>query len=46
MPGKVDDGGEFPLQKALDLLKGCEACEFGEGVGVICAYCLSYRICA
>jgi len=35
VPGKVD--GEFPLQKALDVLKHCEQCEFGNGVGLICA---------
>ena len=35
VPGKVD--GEFPLQKALDVLKNCEQCEFGNGVGLICA---------
>ena len=35
VPGKVD--GEFPLQKALDVLKDCELCEFGNGVGLICA---------
>ncbi|KAI4948607.1 hypothetical protein J4E86_007955 [Alternaria arbusti] len=33
VPGKVD--GEFPLQKALDVLKSCEQCEFGNGVGLI-----------
>lgn len=36
LPGKVEDGGEFPLKKALELLKGCEACEFEKGVGLIC----------
>ncbi|CBX95349.1 hypothetical protein IAQ61_004174 [Plenodomus lingam] len=35
VPGKVEDGGEFPLQKALDVLKGCEGCEFEKGVGLI-----------
>ncbi|KAI4644819.1 uncharacterized protein J4E79_010954 [Alternaria viburni] len=33
VPGKVD--GEFPLQKALNVLKDCEQCEFGNGVGLI-----------
>ncbi|KAI4676691.1 uncharacterized protein J4E84_009526 [Alternaria hordeiaustralica] len=33
VPGKVD--GEFPLQKALDVLRDCEQCEFGNGVGLI-----------
>ena len=36
VPGKVDDGGEFPLEKALEALKGCEGCDFEEGVGLIC----------
>jgi carboxymethylenebutenolidase len=36
VPGKVEDGGEFPLQKVLEVLKGCDACEFEKGVGMIC----------
>jgi hypothetical protein len=37
VPGKVDDdGGEFPLRRALDVLRSCDRCEFGEGVGLIC----------
>lgn len=36
VPGKVEDGGEFPLDKALEALKGCEGCDFGKGVGVVC----------
>tara|TARA_R110002003_G_scaffold126_33_gene11735 strand:- start:2018 stop:2461 length:444 start_codon:yes stop_codon:yes gene_type:complete len=36
VPGKVEDGGEFPLQKALNVLKECERCEFEKGVGLIC----------
>lgn len=36
VPGKVEDGGEFPLDKALEVLKGCEGCVFGKGVGVVC----------
>ena len=36
VPGKPDDDGEFPLQKALETLKECEACEFEKGVGLIC----------
>ncbi|KAF2266033.1 hypothetical protein CC78DRAFT_559507 [Lojkania enalia] len=32
VPGKDD---EFPLKRALELLKACEACEFGAGVGLI-----------
>ncbi|KAF1946352.1 hypothetical protein EJ02DRAFT_450786 [Clathrospora elynae] len=35
VPGKVEDGGEFPLQRALDALKSCEGCEFDNGVGLI-----------
>ncbi|OAL07709.1 NTF2-like protein [Phaeosphaeriaceae sp. SRC1lsM3a] len=35
LPGKVEDGGEFPLKKALELLKGCEGCDFEKGVGLI-----------
>ncbi|KAL5121324.1 hypothetical protein ACEQ8H_000792 [Pleosporales sp. CAS-2024a] len=35
VPGKAEDGGEFPLKKALEILKGCDACEFEKGVGLI-----------
>ncbi|KAF1932456.1 uncharacterized protein M421DRAFT_417172 [Didymella exigua CBS 183.55] len=35
VPGKVEDGGEFPLDKALEVLKSCEACDYGRGVGVV-----------
>ncbi|CAO2656990.1 Nn.00g057930.m01.CDS01 [Neocucurbitaria sp. VM-36] len=35
VPGKVEDGGEFPLQKALDVLKSCDGCDFSNGVGLI-----------
>ncbi|OAL56013.1 NTF2-like protein [Pyrenochaeta sp. DS3sAY3a] len=35
VPGNAEDGGEFPLQKALDLLKGCEECDMSNGVGMI-----------
>ncbi|KNG46587.1 carboxymethylenebutenolidase [Stemphylium lycopersici] len=35
VPGKVEDGGEFPLQKALDVLRSCEGCDFDKGVGLI-----------
>ena len=38
MPGKVEDGGEFPLQKALDVLKSCDGCDSSNGVGLICGY--------
>lgn len=38
VPGKVEDGGEFPLQKALDVLRGCEGCESEKGFGLICVY--------
>jgi carboxymethylenebutenolidase len=39
VPGKVEDGGEFPLKKALEVLKGCEACDYERGVGLICKSC-------
>lgn len=46
VPGKTEDGGELPLDKALEVLKGCEACIFGEGVGVICEFCsILFRSC-
>ena len=45
VPGRVDDGGEFPLKKALELLRGCEECEFEKGVGLICKRC-SPQSCA
>ncbi|EUC28647.1 hypothetical protein COCCADRAFT_40871 [Bipolaris zeicola 26-R-13] len=32
---EAEDGGEFPLQKALDALKNCDGCEFDKGVGLI-----------
>ncbi|KAF3040610.1 hypothetical protein E8E11_001869 [Didymella keratinophila] len=35
VPGKVADGGEFPLEKALEVLKGCEGCDYGKGIGVV-----------
>ncbi|KAJ5059409.1 hypothetical protein J3E74DRAFT_48604 [Bipolaris maydis] len=36
VPGnEAEDGGEFPLQKALDALKSCDGCEFDKGVGLI-----------
>lgn len=40
VPGKVEDGGEFPLGRALEVLKGCEGCVFGKGVGVVCEFFL------
>jgi carboxymethylenebutenolidase len=36
VPGKVNEGGEFPLKRALELLKSCDACEYEKGVGLIC----------
>lgn len=39
VPGKVEDGGEFPLDKALKVLKGCEGCDYGKGVGIVCESC-------
>ena len=41
VPGKVEDGGEFPLKKVLEILKGCEGCEYEKGVGLICKSCFS-----
>jgi carboxymethylenebutenolidase len=38
VPGKVEDGGEFPLEKALEVLKKCEGCDYGKGVGVVCEF--------
>ena len=37
VPGKIEDGGEFPLDRAIEVLKGCEQCIWGDGVGLICA---------
>jgi carboxymethylenebutenolidase len=40
VPGKVEDGGEFPLERAMEVLRGCEGCDVGEGAregfGVVC----------
>lgn len=36
VPGKTEDGGELPLDKALNVLKECDTCLFGTGVGVVC----------
>jgi carboxymethylenebutenolidase len=44
VPGKVEDGGEFPLKRALDLLKECDACEYEKGVGLVCKSRLPYLI--
>jgi hypothetical protein len=38
VPGKVDDGGEFPLDRAIEALRGCEGCDAGAGFGVICMF--------
>ena len=46
VPGRVDDGGEFPLKKALEVLRGCEACEFEKGVGLICKSRSHLLLCA
>ncbi|KAL1603941.1 hypothetical protein SLS60_005533 [Paraconiothyrium brasiliense] len=35
VPGKVEDGGEFPLARAIEALKACEQCIWGDGVGLI-----------
>jgi carboxymethylenebutenolidase len=45
VPGKVEDGGEFPLERALEVLKKCEGCVFGKGVGVICETFLLFVDC-
>jgi carboxymethylenebutenolidase len=44
VPGKIEDGGEFPLQKALEILKDCKGCEFDKGVGFICKLYLLFAI--
>ncbi|CAI6280071.1 unnamed protein product [Periconia digitata] len=35
VPGGADDGGEFPLQRAIDGLKGLEGCDHEGGFGLI-----------
>ncbi|KAF1975642.1 NTF2-like protein [Bimuria novae-zelandiae CBS 107.79] len=35
VPGKREDGGEFPLDRAIEALKRCEQCIWGNGVGLI-----------
>jgi hypothetical protein len=45
VPGKVEDGGEFPLKKVLEVLKGCEGCEFEKGVGLICKSRIFVPVC-
>ncbi|PSN69752.1 dienelactone hydrolase-like protein [Corynespora cassiicola Philippines] len=35
VPGKAEDGGEFPLEKGLEVLRGCGGWEEGEGVGLV-----------
>lgn len=42
VPGKVEDGGEFALERAVEILEGCEGCEMEGGVGVICMCVLFY----
>lgn len=42
IPGKPEDGGEFPLQKVLEVLKGCDGCEYAKGVGLICKCYLTH----
>jgi hypothetical protein len=38
VPGKVDDGGEFPLARAVEGLRGMRECDCDgdEGFGVVC----------
>lgn len=43
VPGKVEDGGEFALERAVEILEGCEGCEMEGGVGVICM-CVFFSI--
>lgn len=38
VPGRNGDGGEFPLDRAIEALKGCEHCIWGDGIGLICMY--------
>ena len=39
VPGNADDGGEFPLQMAVDVLNGCEGCDNeGAGFGLVCMF--------
>lgn len=38
VPGKEEDGGEFPLDRAVEVLKKCEQCVWGDGVGLICLF--------
>ncbi|KAF2636375.1 dienelactone hydrolase-like protein [Massarina eburnea CBS 473.64] len=35
VPGKVDDGGEFPLQRAIEALRGLKECDDEGGFGLI-----------
>ena len=37
VPGKVGDGGEFPLEKAMEALRGCAGCDRAK-FGVICRF--------
>lgn len=38
VPGKAEDGGEFPLQRAIEKLKELEACDDEAGFGIICKH--------
>ncbi|KAF2874971.1 dienelactone hydrolase-like protein [Massariosphaeria phaeospora] len=35
VPGKAEDGGEFPLQRAIEILRGCKGCDQEQGFGLI-----------
>lgn len=36
VPGQKGDGGEFPLERAIETLRDCEHCIWGDGIGLIC----------
>ena len=36
VPGNTDDGGEFPLERAIEGLRGLKECETEHGFGLIC----------
>lgn len=38
VPGKVDEGGEFPLERAIEVLRACKECDAKEGFGLICEF--------
>jgi carboxymethylenebutenolidase len=42
VPGKTEDGGEFPLEKAIEALKDLKECDVEGGFGMICIATLSF----